>query len=330
MESSVTGRFALVYNPRSRRNMGDKSSYAPMARSLLGENFIDPADRSLLDTAIAQLAARDMDCIVVDGGDGTVSDVLTAIHRHYAPARFPALAILPSGNTNLIAGDVGFGLRGQKALDRLVSLAAAGTLRGKVRRRCGLVVEWPEAEGKPAVVGMFHGAAAFTRGIELAHQPAILNNYSHEMAVVVSFLSSVAHLFTRRSRREWMQGNPITLRAGEQPEWHGNCFLFLSSTLQRLPHGIWPFWNVAGGRTDVINYLHVAGQPPRLAAAAWALLRGRHPAWLRHNPDYCSGCEERIEMALESDFVLDGEVFSPGASGRIVLSATAPIDFIHA
>ncbi|MDT8871316.1 diacylglycerol kinase family protein [Komagataeibacter rhaeticus] len=45
-----------------------------------------------------------MDCIVIDGGDGTVSDVLSAVHRHYAPDRLPAIAVLPSGNTNLIAG----------------------------------------------------------------------------------------------------------------------------------------------------------------------------------------------------------------------------------
>lgn len=326
----MTGRFALVYNPRSRRNMGDTSAYAPTARALLGSNFIDPADRSRLDAHIADLASRNMDCIVIDGGDGTVSDVLSAVYRHYAPDRLPAIAVLPSGNTNLIAGDVGFGLRGTRALERLQQLAVSNRLRRNVRRRCGLVVQWPDSEDRPPVVGMFHGAAAFTRGIELAHQPAILNNYSHEMAVIVSFLSSVGRLLTRRSRQEWMQGDPMTILAGAQTRLEGNCFLFLSTTLQRLPYRIWPFWTGQDMRDDTINFLYVAGRPSRLAAAAWALLRGRQPAWLRHNPDYSSGCKERIEMHLNSDFVLDGEVFSPGAAGRIILSATAPIDFIHA
>ncbi|WP_242402510.1 acylglycerol kinase family protein [Komagataeibacter kakiaceti] len=270
-----------------------------------------------------------MDCIAIDGGDGTVSDVMTAVHRHYAPDRLPALAILPSGNTNLIAGDVGFGMRGIAALEHLQHLAASGTLRRNVRRRSGLVVEWPEDDGREPVVGMFHGAAAFTRGIELAHQPAILNHYAHETAVVVSFLSSVAHLLTRRSRQEWMMGDPIGIQAGGTVR-RGNCFLFLSTTLQHLPYGIWPFWTDHGARSDVINYLHVAARPTRLVPAAMALLRGRHPGWLRRNPDYCSGCEARIEMTLTSDFVLDGEVLSPGASGRIILSSTAPIDFIQA
>ncbi|MFT8711182.1 diacylglycerol/lipid kinase family protein [Komagataeibacter rhaeticus] len=326
----MTGRFALVYNPRSRRNMGDTSTYAQTARALLGSSFIDPADRSRLDAHVAELAACAMDCIVIDGGDGTVSDVLSAVHRHYAPDRLPAIAVLPSGNTNLIAGDVGFGLRGTPALERLQQLALSDRLRRNVRRRCGLVVQWPDSDGRPPVVGMFHGAAAFTRGIELAHQPAILNNYSHEMAVIVSFLSSVARLLTRRSRQEWMQGDPMTVLPGQTARLDGNCFLFLSTTLQRLPYRIWPFWTGRGMRDDAINFLHVAGNPVRLAAAAWALLRGRQPAWLRHSPDYSSGCEDRIEMLLHSDFVLDGEVFSPGAAGRIILSATAPIDFIHA
>ncbi|RFD20980.1 diacylglycerol kinase [Komagataeibacter melaceti] len=326
----MTGRFALVYNPRSRRNVNDGSLYARTARSHLGENFIDPADRAHLDNHIADLAARQMDCIAIDGGDGTVSDVMTAVHRHYAPDRLPALAILPSGNTNLIAGDVGFGMRGIEALEHLLTLAASDTLRRNVRRRSGLVVEWPEADGREPVVGMFHGAAAFTRGIELAHQPAILNHYAHETAVVVSFLSSVAQLLTRRSRQEWMQGDPIGIKAGKTVRPQENCFLFLSTTLQHLPYGIWPFWTDHGARDDVINYLHVAASPSRLLRTAVTLLRGRHPGWLRRNPDYCSGCEARIEMTLTSDFVLDGEVLSPGASGRITLSSTAPIDFIQA
>lgn len=262
MESSVTGCFALVYNPRSRRNMGDTSGYAQAARDLLGNNFIDPADRSRLDAHIAALAARGMDCIVIDGGDGTVSDVLSAIHRHYAPERLPAVAVLPSGNTNLIAGDVGFGLRGTPALERLRQLAAAGRLRRSVRRRCGLVVQWPDSENRLPVVGMFHGAAAFTRGIELAHQPAILNNYSHEMAVIVSFLSSVGRLLTRRSRQEWMQGDPMTVLAGDKTRLEGNCFLFLSTTLQRLPYRIWPFWTARGVRDAPINFLHVGASLP--------------------------------------------------------------------
>ncbi|PYD48777.1 diacylglycerol/lipid kinase family protein [Novacetimonas pomaceti] len=325
----MTARFVIIHNPRSRRNRSGNEHYSMMARQSLGENFLSPASQAELLHQVEELARRDVGCIVVDGGDGTLSDVLSAIHRYYRPDRLPALALLPSGNTNLIAGDVGFGLRGVEALVRLNQLALGGDMRRNIRRRRGLVVSWSDPQ-RPSVVGMFHGTAAFRRAIELAHQPAILDRYSHEMAVVVTLGSSVAHLLSRRFRREWTQGDRLSITVGDAPARQENCFLFLATTLQSLPYGVWPFWHGVDSDDDGIRYLDVAGMPPRLTAAVTSLLRGRVPQWLRNESAYDSGCAMRIRLEMKEDFVLDGEVLDSGPDGVTYLSVTPPIDFIQA
>lgn len=325
----MTPRFVIIHNPRSRRNRSGNEQYSMMARRLLGNDFLTPKAPDELVRAVADLARRNVQCIVVDGGDGTLSDVLSAVHRHYSPDNLPAIAILPSGNTNLIAGDVGFGLRGMEALSRLNRLAAGGDMRRNIRRRRGLVVSWSDPQRSP-VVGMFHGGAAFRRGIELAHQPAILDRYSHEMAVIMTLCSSIAHLLSRRFRQEWMQGDRVALTVEDAPRRAGSCFLFLATTLQKLPHGVWPFWQGHDSHDDGIWYLDVAGMPPRLTGAVLSLLRGRVPAWLRRNAAYDSGCARRIRLEMKEDFVLDGEVLDSGPDGVTYLSVTPPIDFIQA
>ncbi|MFT8635426.1 diacylglycerol/lipid kinase family protein [Novacetimonas hansenii] len=329
----MTPRFVIIHNPRSRRNRSGNEHYSMMARQSLGDNFLTPRAPDELVNTVADLARRNVQCIVVDGGDGTLSHVLSAVHHYYRPDNLPAIAILPSGNTNLIAGDVGFGLRGMEALSRLNHLAAGGDMRRNIRRRRGLVVSWSDPQRLP-VVGMFHGGGAFRRGIELAHQPAILDRYSHEMAVIVTLCSSIAHLLSRRSRQEWLHGDQVAVTVEDIPRRNGACFLFLATTLQKLPHGVWPFWQGQGqghdSHGDGIWYLDVAGGPPRLTGAVMSLLRGRVPTWLRRNAAYDSGCARRIRLEMKEDFVLDGEVMDSGPDGVTYLSATPPIDFIQA
>ena len=58
--------------------------------------------------SIAQVRPR---ILVVNGGDGTVQAVLTAIHNGQPFETAPPLAVLPNGKTNLIALESGLGGR---------------------------------------------------------------------------------------------------------------------------------------------------------------------------------------------------------------------------
>nr|WP_256441371.1 diacylglycerol kinase family protein [Acetobacter sp. P5B1] len=319
----------MIHNSRSRRNLKADSRYLDCARRTLGPLFFSPDSQTELHDVIEDMARQDVRCLVVDGGDGTVGNVLSALYvSSYPKDRLPMIAVLPSGNTNLIAADVGFGLRGEEALQRLQDRARSDRLVSDVKQRQPLVVSWPGQDRAP-VLGFFGGLGAFTRGIEIAHSPAILKNYAHDTAVLITLAETLRQIITPRLRQSWLDGTPVGLGLnGGELEAH-NRFLFLCTGLHCLPHGIWPFWR-EGGADEGISYLDVAANPKKLMRAIWSLLRGRSPAWLRADPTYSSGSARQLLLNTEQSFVLDGEVLETGPAQGLEISAGPILSFLQA
>lgn len=324
----MPARLALIHNPHSRLNLRDGDQAATAARSLLGPLFVTPATRAELAEEIRKLSSQDVQILAVNGGDGTVSDVLTAVLECWPRDRLPTLAILPSGNTNLIASDVGCGLRGLPAVRALLERLKAGTITDKVEHRHPVVVSWPGAPGRSPVAGMFCGLAAFTRAIEQAHNPAILNRYSHDTAVLVTVLWSIRQLFSRETRSRWLNGTPMTLtRDGGAPDCAPR-FLFLCTGLRRLSHGIWPFWDSTGSQGG-LTWLDILAPPPRLLRNLICVARGRISGALRNSPSYRSGRASELLIRAPDHLVMDGEELAPEPDELIRLSAGPAIAFIR-
>ena len=114
-----------------------------------------------VDAALAELLAPAPDVLAVNGGDGTVQAVLTALERR-GGSDGPPLAILPAGSTNMSAHDLRCG---GPLHARLVDLLA---LRDRP------VAAWRLAERRPLNisdhagdirVGFFFGLGTIVRGI---------------------------------------------------------------------------------------------------------------------------------------------------------------------
>ena len=106
MTTSATGRrqAALVYNPikvdekHLRARVRDLSREAGWEHPAFYPTTVDDAGQQ----ATSQALARDVDVVLVAGGDGTVRAVSEAIAGSAVP-----LAILPSGTGNLLARNLG-------------------------------------------------------------------------------------------------------------------------------------------------------------------------------------------------------------------------------
>ncbi|GEK92915.1 diacylglycerol/lipid kinase family protein [Gluconobacter wancherniae] len=314
-------RFALIHNARSRKNLRSGSRFAQAAQRMLGENFIPSDSRTETTSHVRQLYERGITTIAIDGGDGTVSTALTAIARAYPADKLPDIAVLPSGNSNLIAGDVGFGLRGIEALDRLNKGAMRSSMRTPIR------LSWPDTD-RESVLGLFGGCTGFARAVRIAHSPNVIRFAPHDLALATTLISTCAKLLFRSSRASWLDGDRLRIETKDHV-YDGQSFMFLLTGLDCLSNGIWPFWdaepNIVG-----LRYLDVSANPGNLTRATMALLRGRAPRWLRRHPDYLSGRTGDMTLETQSDFVLDGEVFEPSASGRIHVQQAHAFRFLHA
>lgn len=298
-----------------------------MAQRKMGDFCVSALNDSHLPEHLAELKRKGVDFIVISGGDGTVSACLTAIANTYHDTQLPAVAILPSGNTNLIAGDVGFGLQGEEAVDRIMRPSG---LKSQVRTPIRL--SWPDGE-RASVLGMFGGCTGYARAVRIAHSPTVLKFAPHDLAVFFTLFSSFASLLFRRSRHSWMSGGGLAWTAqnsdgSRETRNGGRSFLFMATGLEKLSHGIWPFWD-DGARKEGFHFLDVQSFPRQLPKACFNLLRGKSPEWLRSHGDYTSKVIQNMLLETDSEFVLDGEVFQAPENGRIMLENGPAFRFLH-
>ncbi|MBX6741146.1 MAG: hypothetical protein IRY87_03745 [Acetobacteraceae bacterium] len=315
-EFSAVRRIGLISNPLSRALREGHVRLGPRAAAM---PHAAPASRAELQAALADFAAQGVNLLAVQGGDGTLREVLTAL-----PAAFgdkpPEIALLAVGKTNLAARVLGSAGPDDTALARLQEAAE----RGALRRRLLPVLEVarPGLGAAATLRGLLFGAGAFTEAKRLADR-ALHRRGIHDRLAVLLALMGVA------LRAGWQRSHPLRLGApmGVAPDGlapsEGNRFLLLATSLDRLMLGLWPFW---GGGTGPVRWLDVAAPPQRLASALWAALRRRPRPWMPA-AGYRSGQANRLTIRLHAPFVLDGEVFEPGPEG-LVLSAPDRIAFV--
>ena len=119
-------RIGVISNPLSggnRKGFQSVERILSSYRQVFHRKAVDPEQ---VTAAVRDFACRGVDLLVVNGGDGTIHAVLTALFTTRWPHRLPVLALLRAGTASMIARDVG--LRGSRlrALSRLLDWASSG------------------------------------------------------------------------------------------------------------------------------------------------------------------------------------------------------------
>lgn len=292
----------VIYNPRSHRNRGRDLDLAGRAGLLIAR----PEERAEIGAALAGFAARGVDYLIINGGDGTVRDVLTAGLGVFGDS-WPAIAVLPKGKTNALNVDLG----APAGWNLAGALDAIGAGRMVVRQP--LVVS-PAGGGEAPLVGFILGAGSYTVGIRAGQDAHRLGAFN-SLAVVATAGWGVLQSLLGTDANPWRRGVGLSLRLGPEGAllphqgagYEGRRAILLASTLERFPGGIRLFGTLREGLKLV-----VLDRPSRrVMALIPLLLTGLRLA----DPDR-RGLHYRttdsFEMAIDDEFVLDGEVFAPG------------------
>ena len=291
----------IVRNPRSHRNKGRLPELADCA-NILTET---PRTRTALRETLARFAERGIDYLAVDGGDGTVRDVLTCGADVFGQ-RWPALVVLPKGKTNALAVDLG--------LPNVWSLREAleAIRAGRTVTRRPLTVALP-SDSDAQVNGFVLGAGVFTLSTQAGQQAHRWGAFS-SFAVGLTTLWSLLQALFGGSENVWRRGTPMRLicdRGREVPHSrHGardERFVLFASTLERFPLGMHPFGRVRAGLK-----LAVIDAPVRwmLALIPLMLTGFDRPFMARHGFHRID--TEELELELGDRFILDGEYFPAG------------------
>lgn len=309
-------RVGLVTNPRSGRLRKRRLALAAGA-DVVARTF--EAGASMAEI-LADLARREVGLVAVDGGDGTLQEMLTALLSGGAFPGLPAVAVLPGGSTNMTAAALGAGPRRRATILRLCSLAREGRLDPYLRHHPVLKVE--RGGGEPAERGLFLGAAGICAAIRLYAQRIQRRGIRGDWSSLATLLAVLGRLALRGTAG--MGGEPIGVAADGEAGTRQPTTLALATTLDRLVLGSRPFWGV-GDRP--IRLTTVADPAPGLMRHALRLLRGEGKGL---PPEaYRSRGAHRVELTLERPFTIDGEFFTPLPGQPVVITAGETVPFVR-
>jgi len=303
-------RVGVISNPRSRRNQQGNPVHR-RAGATPDMLVAEPATKDALAEALADFAARGVEMIVVDGGDGTVRDVLSAAPLAFGAA-LPPIAVIPSGKTNALALDLGI------PWDWSAGDAQAALAAGRVTTRQPV-----EITGEDGVThrGFLFGASAFVRATDLAQRTHDIGACGG-VAVGLSVLGAVLQTMFAGAANAWRKGERVRIvDMADGTTGEHDLYLLLGSTLRRLPIGLKPLGRAADG----LNILAVEAPPRLLALAVPAILAGHEGGWLARAGYHHRHAASPSRLTLPGGFVLDGESY---AGGVYDVRAGEPITFV--
>lgn len=293
----------IVRNPRSHRNKGHAPELADCS-NILTET---PRTREELRAVLIEFARRGIDYLVVDGGDGTVRDVLSCGADVFEDD-WPALIVLPKGKTNALTIDLGL------PADWSLADALAAAQAGRTVERRPLRIAPASADG--CVQGFILGAGIFTLATD-AGQEAHRRGAFNGLAVAAAILWAILQTLFGRNGNPWRKPVPMRLRfarsgkelphaaAGDPDE----RFLMIGTTFQNFPFGARPFGRDprAGMKLALIDWPH-----RWLFALLPAVIYGFYPRFLER-----FGARrfhaEAMDLDLGGPFIVDGEAFPAGS-----------------
>ncbi len=316
-------KIGLISNTFSQRN---KRGLPNCYKSLIVDRrcyHAEIAGIENLPNVLSDFAQKEVDVVAVNGGDGSVAAVMTELRRGKAFGRLPKLGILPGGMTNMTAADVGMKGSLPKALARLLDMAESNQdpqviSRSALRLTIGNQ-DYP-------IYGMFFGAAAICRAIELCRR--LIHPLKLESEVAAG--ATLILLLLRRALfggdgDTVFRGDPMQIDCGDESREEGERLLVLVTTLERLVMGSRPFWGKGKG---ALHYTSVAFPPSQLARSVFPLLYGGVDRRLP-NDDYASRKIDRISFRMACAFTLDGELFEASPDQPVVLEDGGQFEFLR-
>ena len=253
--------------------------------------------------ALIDFARRQVELVVVNGGDGTVQAVLTALFHHHPFETLPVLAVLQSGTTSMTARDVGFSGSPVKALEKIFRWADSGEGDPSIVRRPVLEVQAP---GHDTRYGMFFGTAGIYQGIQYFHRKVSSKGLKGELGPAITIARFLWAVSLRRSG--FISPVPITIAVDDHPAQQLDCLVLLISTLERLFLGLYPYWGTEKGP---LHFTALRTRPRHLLRALPFILRGRKSNYTTPGNGYFSHNTNEIRLNLDSGFTLDGQLYTP-------------------
>ncbi len=314
--------IGIIYNPRSHRNRGRDLDIA----ALPNVHVEQPNERSDIPAALARFANLGVNYLIINGGDGTVRDVLSCGQTVFA-GDWPELAVLPKGKTNALNVDLG-APAGWTLAD---AVAAHATARRVKRRPVSIAPADGQTESIPgcgsSMLGFILGGGAFTLGVQAGQDAHRLGAFN-SLAVGVTSAWGVLCGLLGSNDNIWRRGTVMQFLLGANRTPLPHCgegdparrSVFLASTLRRFPAGMKLF----GAHEDGLKLLVLDRPTRRVLGMVPAIMAGWVPQWVKDRGLHQVAAEQ-FELTIEEEYILDGEAYPAGV---FIVSSGPELSFV--
>jgi hypothetical protein len=313
--------IGMVTNLRSggnKKGMGEVGEFLAQNPAIHHGEAVTPAE---LNVVLSDFASRGVDLLVVNGGDGTVQAVLTALYGRSIFPRPPVLALLRAGTASMIARDVGVRGRRSAALAKIRAWSIDAGLTGDPVYERPVLKVLQEAGTEP-LCGMFFGAGAILQGIDLCHGSMNPKGIRGELMPGLIMARLLSAFLTGNDKL--LPATDMGVRFDEAPGRRNTCLLALVTTLERLFLGLHPFW---GEEAAPLHFTAVKVRPSYLLRNLPFLLRGRRTATASPENGFISHNVRGITLDFSGRFTLDGELFE--AKVPLTIEPAGPARFLR-
>ncbi|MGD9016321.1 MAG: diacylglycerol kinase family protein [Desulfobacterales bacterium] len=313
----------MISNPRSgsnRRRLPAIRRLFPACDCIRYREAVTPeAVLSVLDSF-----ARDgVNLVAINAGDGTVQAALTALFHHKPYRTLPALALIRGGTTNMTHLDLGCKGRQSDALGRLIRWVRVGVGNPTIARRPVMRVRHP-LQLTPQF-GMFLGAAAIHRGIELFHSRVHGMGLTGDPAHLLILFRFLAALVSRDATA--LGSAPARIHVDDRPLPPRHFLLIAAYSLDRLIMGLRPRWK---GLDGPIHLTAISADPRHFIPALPSLLWGRPTRRAVEKNGFFSQSGQSIRLSLTGGYAVDGErFFADSRDGDLLIDVGGYADFIR-
>ena len=318
-------RIGVLSNLRAGRNAVRASEML----AVLGEHpdvvHVQTGGGEDVAEILRQFAEREVDLLVVNGGDGTLQQALTALLTLPLFPQLPLIAPLRGGRTNMSAIDMGAQPSPALAVRAVIDAARQGRLHERTVERAVLRIEM--VQDRMVQYGMFCGVGVIHRAVELVHRAFPAGPRSRGALGAGALTALLVARAALRSASGILAPDRMHIVLDGDRVPHQTFQLAITTTLDRLFLGLQPFWGREVGSVKVTT---VALEARRKWARALGILHGRPSPAATPAAGYTSRNVRCAEITLDCGLCVDGELFGPRRERLVRIEADQRIRFVRA
>jgi diacylglycerol kinase family enzyme len=316
-------RLGVLSNPNSG---GNRKGLAAVSDILLHQpDALHREAVTLPDTAAAldEFMRNGVGVVAINGGDGTIQTVLTALFHLKPYKKIPLLAVLRAGTDSIIARDIGIHGSRDRGLRKLINWVHEPGGNDAIVRRP--VIRLQSSSRPQPLYGMIFGAAVIYQGILFCRRN--IHTLGVHGALAPSITLARFLLGVIRRNRQYATPVPLTIELDQAAPIRNDFIMVLVSTVERLFLGLRPYW---GTQTGPLHFTAIADRAQHLMRVLPSMARGQRCRLRTPENGYFSDNANEVRLKLNSGFMLDGELHPVGPdTEEVVLNSGGQASFLR-